>query len=272
MADGGYLHPHVQRAAVRGEAHRVRRDVARLAARQDQRLRARRWPPRGIPRVLRGSRRDARDPESQSPREGRQYQRGAQEHERRIRGDLRLRPHSHALVPAGLHGLVHQGPEARDAADAPLLLFARSVREEPQHVPGRPQRRRAVLRPRAGRQRPVERHVLLRFVRGHPARAAARGRRHRDRDRDRGRAHRAQAAPQGLRHRLPRESTGGGSCHGKSLRPRGPAHPLGARHGADLPARQPVAGPRAEAAAAAVLPQRDAALPLRSPTCYLART
>ena len=79
--------------------------------------------------------------------------------------DLRLRPHSDALVPADRPRLVPARQAALDAADAAPLLLARSVRTQSRHVPQGAERRRTVLRPRAGRQRPLERDLLLRLVR-----------------------------------------------------------------------------------------------------------
>jgi cellulose synthase (UDP-forming) len=95
----------------------------------------------------------------------------AAENARRIHRDLRLRSRADALVPADHDGRVPARPEMRAGADAAPLLLARSVRAQPRHVPRGAERRQSVLRARAVGQRPVERDVLLRLVRGAQARA-----------------------------------------------------------------------------------------------------
>ena len=171
--------------------------------------RARRRPPPGVQGVLRGSRRQLDDPHAQPPREGRQHQRSAEDHPGRVPRDLRLRSHSDPLVPADRPRLVPARQAAVDAADAAPLLLRRSVRAQSRHLPQGAERRRTVLRPRAGRQRPVERDLLLRLVRAAAPDHGRRDRRHRGRNRHRRRAHRAEAAPPRLHHRVSRDSAGG---------------------------------------------------------------
>ncbi len=104
--------------------------------------------------------------------QGRQHQHRAQEHDCAVCGDLRLRSRADAQLSADDHGLVPARPEAGHAADAAPLLFARSVRAQPGTVPRHSQRGRAVLRHCAGRQRFLERDLLLRLLRGAAAQGA----------------------------------------------------------------------------------------------------
>ena len=168
-----------------------------------------------------------------------------------LRRHLRLRPRAHAQLSADDRGLVPARPQAGHAADAAPLLFARSVRAQPGPVPHHSQRGRAVLRHCAGRQRLLERDLLLRLLRGAAPRGAGRDRRHRRRDRDRRRAHLAAHADERLEHRLHQHSPGGRPGHRAALGARRPAHPLGARHDPDPAHRQ-----SAVCAAGSSFPQR----------------
>ncbi len=89
-----------------------------------------------------------------------------------VRDDLRLRSRADAQLFADDDRLDPARSEAGHAADAAPFLFARSVRAQPGPVPRDSQRGRAVLRHCAGRQRFLERDVLLRLVRGAAAHGA----------------------------------------------------------------------------------------------------
>ena len=150
------------------------------------------------------------------------------------------------------------------AADAAPLLLSRPVRAQPGPVPHHAQRRRAVLWRGAGRQRLLERGVLLRLLRCAPPQRAGRGGRHRGGDGDRGRAHIAAHADARMEHGLHQHSAGGRPGHRAAVRACEPAHPLGARHGAGAAHREPAVRARAEAGATALLLQCDVTLPVRS--------
>jgi hypothetical protein len=262
VADHRPVHSDLQRGAVGGALHRAGRAVDRLAARQDQDLRARRRPPRRVPRVLRRGRRDPRHARQQPHAKAGNIN-AALKNTTASSSHLRLRPHSHALVHADRHGLVRARRQAGHGAAAALFLLGRPVRAQPRHLRHGAERRRAVLRPDPGRQRPLERHLLLRLVRGAAPDHRGRSGRHRGRDRDRRRPHRAEDAPPRLQHRLPGAAASGRPGHRKPVGPRRPAHSLGARHGADLPHRQPAVRARPALGPAPVLRQRDAALLVR---------
>ncbi len=186
-----------------------------------------------------------------------------------LRGHLRLRPRAHAQLSADDHGLVPARPEAGHAADAAPLLFARSVRAQPGAVPHHSQRRRAVLRHRAGRQRLLERDLLLRLLRGAAPHGPRRDRRHRRRNRDRRRAHLAAHADERLEHGLHQHSAGGRPGHRAALGARRPAHSLGARHDPDSAHRQSALRAGPEVSAAALLLQRHVPLPVRGAAPHL---
>ena len=128
---------------------------------------------RGIPRIRRGDRRRVHHPRQQHPRQGRQPQPRARADRRRTAGAVRQRPRAEPRVPAADGRLVPGRSAAGAVADAASFLFARPVRAEPAGRRLDPQRGTAVLRPDPGRQRSVERRVLLRLLRGD---AAQRGR------------------------------------------------------------------------------------------------
>lgn len=263
LADRRRLYPDLQRAAVGREADRVRRAEHRLAEREAARVPARRRSPPRVRGIRGRGRHRLPDARRQPPREGRQHQPRAAEDARRVHRDLRLRSRADALVPADDDGCVPARPEVRAGADAAPFLLARSVRAQPRHVPRDPERGQPVLRPRAVGQRPVERDVLLRLVRGAQAQCAGGGRRRRGRNRDRGCAHGAQAASARLHVGVPADRAGGRPRDRKPRGPREAAHALGARDGADLPHRQPVPRARARPDPADLLRQRDAAFLLR---------
>ncbi|CAG9199216.1 putative LigA [Burkholderia vietnamiensis] len=263
LAERRHLHPDLQRAAVGREADRVRGAEHRLADGEVARVPARRRPAPGVRGVRARGRHRLPHARRQPACKGGQHQPRAAENARRIHRDLRLRSRADALVPADHDGRVPARPEMRAGADAASLLLARSVRAQPRHVPRGAERRQSVLRARAVGQRPVERDVLLRLVRGAQAQRAGGGRRRRGRDRHRGRAHRAQAASARLHVRVPADRAGRGPRDREPGGPREAAHALGARDGADLPHRQPVRRARARPDPAHLLRQRDAALLLR---------
>ncbi len=209
------------------------------------------------------------DARRQQARQGRQHQSRPRAPRLALRRHLRLRPRPHAQLPAGHPGLVPARLQAGHAADAAPLLLARSLRAQPRPVPHHPQRRRALLRHRPGRQRLLERDLLLRLLRRPSPHRARRDRRHRRRNRHRRRAHLAAHADERLEHRLHQHPAGRRPRHRTPLRPRQAAHPLGARHDPDPAHRQPALRPGPQARAAALLLQRDVALPLRLPAPHL---
>ncbi|MGG2005467.1 glycosyltransferase [Novosphingobium resinovorum] len=82
-------------------------------------------------------------------------------------------PRPHSRLPAADRGLVPAGPAPGADPDPAPHVFARSGPAQPRADDGRHAGRgRPLLRPGAGRQRLVERHLLLRFVRDHPPRGA----------------------------------------------------------------------------------------------------
>ncbi len=89
----------------------------------------------------------------------------------------------------------------------------------------------------AGRERHVGRHLLLRLLRRYPPRPAGRNWRDSRRNGDRRCPHLAASAPAGIYLRLYAYSAGGGAGDGEFIRAYRPAHPLGARDGADIPPR-----------------------------------
>ena len=96
---------------------------------------------------------------------------------RRVHRHLRLRPRAHPLLPAADHGLVPARPEA-GMLQTPHHFFSPDPFERNLGTfRQRAQRGRAVLRPGAGRQRLVERHLLLRLLRGAAPLGARRHRR-----------------------------------------------------------------------------------------------
>ncbi len=155
-----------------------------------------------------------------------------------LRRHLRLRPRPHAQLPADHTRLVPPRQQTGHAPDAAPLLFARSLRAQSRSVPHHPQRGRALLRHRPGRQRFLERHLLLRLLRHPPPLCARRDRRHRRRNGHRRRAHLAAHADERLEHRLHQHSAGRRPRHRTSQRPRQAARSLGARHGPDPAHRQ----------------------------------
>ncbi len=104
------------------------------------------------------------------------------------------------------------------------------------HLPPRAQRGQSVLRFDSGRQRSVERDLLLRLVCGAQAPAAGGNRRHRRGNRHGRRAHGAQTTPARLHHRVSAPGAGRWSGNRKPFGTYRPAHSLGARHGADISA------------------------------------
>ena len=184
------LHPDVQRADDHRARDRAGGDGDGLPGRQVQRLHPRRRQARGVPRLRRRGRLRLHHPRQQLPRQGRQPQRGDDQDRRRVHPGVRLRPHPDAGVPATDDRLAGRRPAAGDGADAAPFLFARPVPAEPRRRHPRAGRGQHVLRPRAGRQRLLERRVLLRLVRDHPAPRAGVDRRLRGRDRHRRRAYR----------------------------------------------------------------------------------
>ena len=98
--------------------------------------------------------------------QGRQHQHRAEDHELALRGHLRLRPRAHAQLSADDHGLVAARSTSWPCCRRPHHFyspdpFERNLRPVPRHS----QRGRAVLRNRAGRQRLLERDLLLRLLR-----------------------------------------------------------------------------------------------------------
>ena len=108
----------------------------------------------------------------------------------------------------------------------------------------------------------MERDLLLRFLRRHPPRCAGPDQRLCRRDGDRGRAYRVEVAAHGLEHRLYRCAPVGWPCDRAAGAAHRPAHPLGARHDPDLAHRQSAVRARPQLAAAALLPECDAAFPV----------
>ncbi len=114
------------------------------------------------------------------------------------------------------------------------------------------ERRRLFLRRGAKLQRLLERDVLLRVVRGHPADSPRRSGRHRRRNRHRRCAHCPEDAAARMEHGVHPVSAGGGPRHRQPCRPHRPENPVGARHGADPAYRLPAIRKRAEMAAGAL--------------------
>ena len=83
-------------------------------------------------------------------------------------------------------------------------------------------------------------------------------------DRDRGRAYRAQHAPEWLAIGLPEAAAGCRTGDRAAVHACRPADALGARHGADLPARQSDARPGPQHRPAPLLPERHGAFFLRA--------
>ena len=109
----------------------------------------------------------------------------------------------------------------------------------------------------------MERRVLLRLLRGDPTHGTCRDRRHRRGNRHRRRPYRAAPAPARLELGVHQHSAGRWPGHRIAVGAHRSAHPLGARHGADLPGRQPAAGQGSQLRSAALLHQRDGAFLLR---------
>ncbi len=201
----------------------------------------------------------------QRARQGRQSQPRDGADQRRVHRRLRLRPHPDARLPAGDDGHDGGGAARRAGADAASLLFARSVPAEPRGRHARAAGRQHVLRPGAGRERFLERDLLLRLVRGAAARSARGDRRRRGRDRHRRRAHDAEAAPARLGIGLSAHPARRRARHRAADPAYRPAHALGARHAADLPARQSAVRTGPQPRPAHLLRAGDGAFLLRDP-------
>ena len=240
MARARHLHPDLQRAALGGEAIRLRCAGDGLAEGQDERLHPRRRAARGVPCLRRGYRLRLHDPPRQQGRQGRQHQPCPDQDEWRVRRHLRLRPRAGTRLPADDAGLDAARPEDRHAADAAPLLQPRSLRAESGFRPARAERGAAVLRAHPAGQRPVERDLLLRLLRRAAADGAGGSGRRAAPDGDGGLPLLAEDAAARLAHRLYPPAAGGGAgdrAPGPAYRP---AHALGTRHDPDLPRGQPV--------------------------------